>query len=139
MLLQYAKHCDDFRARNTTLLYDYIAGMDELAQAPDAPETERRAFQAWWGAGREVLVHNTREMDLGGQEIVTVMKELATYYDQAKPPLLTPAGASTPTEAQGTAIRKFAQRGARASARVKAAMDALDARAASERETARGP
>ena len=30
-------------------------------------------------------------MDLGSREIVAAMTQLATYFDQAKPPLLTPA------------------------------------------------
>ena len=77
-------------------------------------------------------MHYTREMDLGSQEVVAVMREMASFYEQAKPPLLTSTGASTPTKAQEAQIRKFVQRGGKAAARIKAAMEALETRAANE-------
>ena len=111
---------------------DYIAGMDELTHATDAPLAERNAFNASWGEEREGVVHFTSEMDLGSREIVAAMTQLATYFDQAKPPLLTASGASTPTKAQEAQIRRFVDRGGRAAARIKAAMEALESQAAGE-------
>ena len=50
---QFAARCEEVRVRVTKLMSDYIAGMDELTHATDAPLAERNAFNASWGEERE--------------------------------------------------------------------------------------
>jgi hypothetical protein len=121
----YAKHFDDLRTRGVALTREYIAGMDELSQMPGAPIAERDAFQVSWNTDRELLDHYSSEMDQAGQDLVKVMIQVVEFYEQSNPPLLTPSGVATPTKVQAQKLRNMAERGARASARLEAAMESL--------------
>jgi TonB family protein len=101
---------------------EFLARVDQLAQAQDVSEEERAAFADYWRQERPREQQLWTRFVIESPRVVAIAQELADYLATTRPALDGTGAAATPTAAQAAHIKELQDRGREAVAEMKKSM-----------------